>query len=541
MSYRFGLLAVVVLLLVAGSSLAQTETHPPITRQNATALSQLAALQIETGTLDAAVFIPSDAGTGSGLLATAGADGVIRLVDPATGQIETELRGHTDSVTRVVASSDGALLVSGGRDQRVIVWDVTSQTPRYGLQPHTSAVTALALSADGQLLGSGSQDGSIVLHSVGTGEELARLENYGGPVRDIAFSPDRTRLAAASEDGTIWLWGLAGEPYVSVLVGHVGPATALTFSPDGSRILSAGWDGTLRLWDAADARQLMTIQAAEAPLTDVIYHPAGTLYAAAGADGWLRVWRSDTASGTPLAARRGFGSALNALAFDPTGSIIATTGTDGILGLWVTTEAAAPATPMPQPSPTVAVPAQPSPQPTFPLSTPIPPTQIPLPQPTQPAIPQVRAPAEPQLVSPSIYMPTVNTVSGIRVFPLVPPTWEIDPWEPLVGQFQGTGWLTEESNIVLGGHSQLPDGRPGIFAGLYGLSVGDPIVVQTGTGQQREFRVEEIFSVPFTDVSVVMPNGTTQLTLITCDVPSFDPGEQIYWERLVVIARPVPA
>jgi LPXTG-site transpeptidase (sortase) family protein len=135
-------------------------------------------------------------------------------------------------------------------------------------------------------------------------------------------------------------------------------------------------------------------------------------------------------------------------------------------------------------------------------------------------------------------MPTVNIASGVRVFPLEGTTWAIDPHEQLVGHFEGTAWLTENSNIVLGGHSEMPNGAPGIFARLYNVKVGDPIIVQDGKGDQRKFVVTEIRNVHYTDVSVVMPNGRTQLTLITCDIPSFDASTQTYDERLVVIARP---
>ncbi|MEL6272049.1 MAG: class F sortase, partial [Chloroflexota bacterium] len=170
------------------------------------------------------------------------------------------------------------------------------------------------------------------------------------------------------------------------------------------------------------------------------------------------------------------------------------------------------------------------------LIPPVAPTLVP----AATVVPQVvaAAPPLPDVHGPAIIMPSINTVSGISVFPLGERTWDIDPWDYSVGHFQGTPWLTQTGNIVLGGHSKMPDGRPGIFGGLYGLSIGDPIIVQDSGGGTREFVVQEIRTVHYRDVSVVQPTGGTRLTLITCDIPSFDTTTQLYQDRLVVIAVP---
>jgi len=62
------------------------------------------------------------------LLASAGADGMVRLWDPATGGQVRELTGHTGGVLAVAFAPDGRLLASAGADGTVRLWDPATGT-----------------------------------------------------------------------------------------------------------------------------------------------------------------------------------------------------------------------------------------------------------------------------------------------------------------------------------------------------------------------------------------------------------------------------
>jgi WD40 repeat protein len=78
------------------------------------------------------------------LLASAGADGSVRLWDVAVGAQNHVLEGRTLGVNAVSFSPDGRLLASAGYDASVGLWDVASATlivcVRFGM-----LVTALAV------------------------------------------------------------------------------------------------------------------------------------------------------------------------------------------------------------------------------------------------------------------------------------------------------------------------------------------------------------------------------------------------------------
>ena len=137
----------------------------------------------------------------------------------------------------------------------------------------------------------------------------------------------------------------------------------------------------------------------------------------------------------------------------------------------------------------------------------------------------------------SITIASLNISTGITEFPLADGTWAIDPWETGIGHLQETAWF-DGGNMVLAGHSVMPDGSAGVFYSLNELTIGQEISIVDGD-INRLYQVSEIYTVPVEDVSVVMPTNDERLTLITCEVGSFDKASGTYTNRLVVIAQRV--
>jgi WD40 repeat protein len=97
-------------------------------------------------------------------VATAGIDGLVRVFDTSTGELQSELVAHNSAVLSVEFSPDGRRLASGGHDRSVRIWDTQSF------------------------------------------DQVARLGGYGDYVRSVAWDTRGERLLTGSGDGTVRLW-----------------------------------------------------------------------------------------------------------------------------------------------------------------------------------------------------------------------------------------------------------------------------------------------------------------------------------------------
>ena len=284
------------------------------------------------------------------LLASADADGEVRLWNPVTGRpVGRALLagpGAKGAVESVAFSPDGRLLASADADGEVRLWNpVTGRPVGRALLAGPGAkgaVESVAFSPDGRLLASADADGEVRLWNPVTGRPVGRALLAGpgakGAVESVAFSPDGRLLASADADGEVRLWNpVTGRSRGSAQPdpGKKDVVNGVAFSPDSKLLASADARNIGAMWNLSTGRIAGHLLANGTGMNAIAFSSDGKFVATASAGGNVQIWDPTTHEQLAyLHTGVGAGSGVNGLAFSPHGELLATADADGTVQIW---------------------------------------------------------------------------------------------------------------------------------------------------------------------------------------------------------------
>jgi WD40 repeat protein len=173
--------------------------------------------------------------------------------------------GHAQAVFTLAWSPDGEWIASAGADGTVRVWHPTTGFTRFTYRGHAQQVLSLSWSPTGTWIASGDADNTVQVWDATTGSRLFVYRGHSATVNAVAWSPDGKRIASGSADTTVQVWpvpqsAMAGQSqtlplYGNVLIyrGHFDQVVTVAWSPDGKRIASGSADATVQVWQAVHA------------------------------------------------------------------------------------------------------------------------------------------------------------------------------------------------------------------------------------------------------------------------------------------------
>jgi WD40 repeat protein len=275
------------------------------------------------------------------LLASAGADGIVRITIVDTGKelgrftgpggyvgslifdpdtrvlIASSYDGRlylytlSDSTLRTVQAHDGAVLVAaylsesgtlvtGGMDKRLRLWDLQGQALGE-LVGHTSPISSIAQIGPGSIV-AGDGHGQLWSWDVAT-EKGTRLGHGRGRIESIALEPGCPRLAFGGRDGGPYVLDVARSDQVW-LGSSRGRGLMLDLSRDCRYLTAVARDGAIALHDLE--KQTESRLALGAPISATAFVADGTVAASGTAHGMLVIW--DAAQGKQKVISLGLGA-----------------------------------------------------------------------------------------------------------------------------------------------------------------------------------------------------------------------------------------
>jgi WD40 repeat protein len=198
-----------------------------------------------------------------------GAIGRLQVRDSKTLAVERTLEAHTDSILALAVRPDGKQLASAGADKIVNLWDPASWAKPRRLEAHTGYVLTLAYSPDSDQLGSAGDDGAVKVWSMETYKQVSSFASRKptGAVtdliwrRDPAQKPDEKEvkdwIVASGEDKALRLFTEiklheGGERSEGAKrrdwAEGPGSVTQLTYVTGKNWVLAGTEDGKLAAW-----------------------------------------------------------------------------------------------------------------------------------------------------------------------------------------------------------------------------------------------------------------------------------------------------
>lgn len=180
------------------------------------------------------------------VVALGGPQKVVRLIRTADGEIDAEIKKHTDWITAVEFSPNGRMLATGDRAGNAFLWETRGAREDAVLKGHGGGITAVAWRGDGEVLATASEDGKIRLWNRRSGEKMKEWQAHGGGVQGLCWLADG-RLASCGRDKTVILWkGDGGKERDFPALGEIGLRVVAT--SDRQRLLAGDLAGTLAVF-----------------------------------------------------------------------------------------------------------------------------------------------------------------------------------------------------------------------------------------------------------------------------------------------------
>jgi WD40 repeat protein len=178
--------------------------------------------------------------------------GELFLLDLESRAATLRLRAHARAIHAIAGLSEGRIATAGA-DGVLRIW--TRGSAGWSLLrdvPLSDAkLRGLAVSSDGQWLAVACGDGPVRMLDTLLFNESRTFDGHAGGALSVLFHPEKPVLLSGGKDGHLRAWNLKHDQgQLPALPAHRSSIYALAAAPDGALLATASRDKTVKLWDA---------------------------------------------------------------------------------------------------------------------------------------------------------------------------------------------------------------------------------------------------------------------------------------------------
>ncbi len=224
-------------------------------------------------------------------IALGATDSVVRLLAAEDGALIRELRGH-DGWLIIHAfgyGPDGSRLYTGSPDGTVIVWNPANGTKIATIENRGLPISAIAAPTKDLLAVSSTEEGEVVLYDTATNEAVNRLRIGRGLILNVGYSPEGGTLVAGCINGASLLYRAAADE-TRLLLGTAPVPQPLAIVQDGRRLVISDQGSVVLVGDAPGDRT--SIAGYDGSPLGIVASGDGRVFVVGTTTGAISVWQA---------------------------------------------------------------------------------------------------------------------------------------------------------------------------------------------------------------------------------------------------------